>query len=215
MRQARARCGWAGPVCGLQEGRARNPGRASWCPSSHLHLDIRSPPCGWRLTFVAGLPAARQGRVPCHPAAARDSCTVYFRMLAAERRDPRDSPFHPIDINDPDHFEEGKEDQVQGRSIVVENLEPVASRLQCEAGGREEADQAGQPWTQPHISGSRPGAALPAPLPVTSALPGHVPLRPGSQGTSSDGCGLSGQCRTASLAPDSLTLGSPVTTLRM
>ena len=60
-----------------------------------------------------------------------------------------DSPLHPININDPDHLEEGQEDQVQGRGVLVEDLQPVAPRPQREAGGHEEAQQAGQAWTRP------------------------------------------------------------------
>ena len=60
-----------------------------------------------------------------------------------------DSPLHPINVNDPDHLEEGQEDQVQGRGVLVEDLQPVAPRPQREAGGHEEAQQAGQAWTRP------------------------------------------------------------------
>lgn len=45
------------------------------------------------------------------------------------------SPFHPIDVNDPHHLHEGKDDQIQRGCETVKDLQPVASRLQCEADG--------------------------------------------------------------------------------
>lgn len=86
----------------------------------------------------------------------------------------RNSPFQPVDVGDGDHLEEAEDDEVQGSRVFVENLKPVAPRLQREAGGQQEADQAerpcGQtprlsswPWSPPSFPGLRSCPLSPPP----------------------------------------------------
>lgn len=45
------------------------------------------------------------------------------------------SPLDPINVNDAHHLHEGEDDQIQRSCKTVKDLQPVASRLQCEANG--------------------------------------------------------------------------------
>lgn len=59
-----------------------------------------------------------------------DAQTPYPQGRGEQRAGPRGaahSPLHPINVSHPDHFKERKDHEVQRRSIVVENLQPVVS----------------------------------------------------------------------------------------
>lgn len=93
------------------------------------------------------------------------------------------SPVQPVDVGDTDHLEEGEEDDVQGDGLAVEDLEPVAPGLQREAGGRDEAGQAGCPCTRTasRLVGCPGGPRSSQSLPVCSSPPPPA-LGPGTGG---------------------------------
>lgn len=94
------------------------------------------------------------------------------------------SPVQPVHVGDADHLEEGEKDEVQGGGVAVEDLEPVAPGLQREAGGREEAGQAGRACTRTTRPLGRSPAALPAPRISSPVCPAPPPraLLPGAGG---------------------------------
>lgn len=121
------------------------------------------------------------------------------------------SPVQPIHVGDANHLEEGEKDEIQGGGVAVEDLKPVAPGLQREAGGREEAGQAGRPCTHTTPRGRLP-AALPAPRTCSAVCSSPPPpaLFPGAGGHWGwPERAVWGQERVS--APCTLTLCSPVT----
>lgn len=67
-------------------------------------------------------PGQQLPRCPC----------LAHRGAGSRRAGPRGgahSPVHPIHVSDPDHLEEGEDDEVQGRGVAVKYLQPVVPRL--------------------------------------------------------------------------------------
>lgn len=182
MQRACTGRGWAGSVPGLLRG-LRGSFRVLQRPPV-LGLG-QSTPCGWSLAICPPRPH-RLGALQSPGAAlevageqASDgsvwfcSCRTLCRTPGAERQGAagQNSPFQPIHIGDADHLEEGQEDEVHGSQVVVENLEPVAPRLQREARGRQKADQTDRPCGQTPRLGSRPWALSAPRRPLLSAVP--------------------------------------------
>lgn len=185
----------------------------SQCPSVHLSLGWRSPPCmaGGHLSLASpqtGRPAQPGRRVawvllwipgrglrrPVSPCPQPRRCPGdQFPEAQTSRRGSWEqrggtrecnSPVQPVHVGDADHLEEGEKDEVQGGGVAVEDLEPVAPGLQREAGGREEAGQAGRACTRTTRPLGRSPAALPAPRISSPVCPAPPPraLLPGAGG---------------------------------